>query len=385
MEVKERTEQMNMTELVVFLQTEYPELVQSMKDSNHHYDEENLNPYHLEGDVWTHTMLVTQALEKFKFHNQFDIVKIGAILHDLGKPLAREEVHEKKRARFIGHEGISFHLAVDVVNKIFDRFKPFDAESHSNVNKKILLEAIALHGTLFKMSKTKFEKSFNKMFQYNPALAQTVLGIALADGTGRYYQDEAPETMEQFENKVAPLISKLDSKIQVLTDRDIGPFAGDINDRPYVKIMVGLPASGKSTYAQKEAKTTQAKIISRDNLVEELSEVKGISYDDAWKSDFPFDEVIRDSIRTAVKDGRSIIVDMTHMGPKSRRRSMASIPKEYIKIVTVITEPFNTIVERNAKRVGKTITMKTLVRMMKEFVPPMYNDFDSIEYPNLGV
>ena len=52
------TDKTPMYEIVTKFQLDYPELVKLMKESNHHFSEGNLNPYHLEGDIWCHTMMV---------------------------------------------------------------------------------------------------------------------------------------------------------------------------------------------------------------------------------------------------------------------------------------------------------------------------------------
>ena len=51
------------SDLISWFQLNFPELVQSMKDCSHHYDKDNLNPYHLEGDIFCHTNMVFKNSE----------------------------------------------------------------------------------------------------------------------------------------------------------------------------------------------------------------------------------------------------------------------------------------------------------------------------------
>lgn len=44
-----------------WLMQDHPALVNAMRETSHHFNSEQLNPWHLEGDVWVHTMLVLQA------------------------------------------------------------------------------------------------------------------------------------------------------------------------------------------------------------------------------------------------------------------------------------------------------------------------------------
>ena len=77
----------SMNELIRWFQVEYPNLVDDMQDSNHAFTTNEPNPYHLEGSIWTHTMMVCQRAE---IENSSKILLITALLHDIGKPKARE-------------------------------------------------------------------------------------------------------------------------------------------------------------------------------------------------------------------------------------------------------------------------------------------------------
>lgn len=366
-------------ELVTFIQREFPLLVNAMKQADHHYDSENLNPYHLEGDVWTHTMMVLQEAERLiragLFRNREDELRIAALLHDLGKPMAREEVEETKRVRFIGHEGASFHLAIKVLDSIFDKF--YGREPGSLPMKRNILESISFHDVIWKgLNTDKFEKTFNRRFQFNKRLAELVLGVSLADGAGRFYSESKrqPDTGAVYE-RVMNEIGQLSYPQLISKPRDLKNCTND------VILMVGLPGSGKSTFVEQYIPDNYV-VISRDNLVEEYAQKHGITYDEAWKAE-DFDAVVDKQIRSTISEKRSVVIDKTHMGPKSRRRSLAPFPKSYAKTAVVITEDFDTIVERSIARVGKTITDRVLRDMTLRFRPPTYDDFDYIEYPNL--
>ena len=82
---------------VVFLQTHFPEMVEDMQKAQHHYDWENLNPHHLEGDVWSHQMMVSGQVRDREYGRT---VNIAALCHDLGKPVCRDVRHDTKRVRF---------------------------------------------------------------------------------------------------------------------------------------------------------------------------------------------------------------------------------------------------------------------------------------------
>ena len=48
---------------ITWFQEDYSELHKDMAVCNHNYDTQNLNPYHLESDCWSHTMMVCKIAE----------------------------------------------------------------------------------------------------------------------------------------------------------------------------------------------------------------------------------------------------------------------------------------------------------------------------------
>ena len=58
---------MNINEKVKWLQLNYPKICEDMNDCSHHYNEKYLNQYHLEGNIWSHTMMVAKLSEVFDY------------------------------------------------------------------------------------------------------------------------------------------------------------------------------------------------------------------------------------------------------------------------------------------------------------------------------
>ena len=75
-------------ELAEWFVKTYPDLVESMDASKHAYDQENINPFHYEDRVLSHTWLVFKLSEVFSPANH--LVKWSSLLHYTGKPLSRE-------------------------------------------------------------------------------------------------------------------------------------------------------------------------------------------------------------------------------------------------------------------------------------------------------
>lgn len=111
-------------------------------------------------------------------------------------------------------------------------------------------------------------------------------------------------------------------------------------------ILVGPPATGKSTWVFQTFKEAPY-IINRDVIVEEVASMFGITYDDTFKA--VEDETIKKAkevinnrffkrIKDAVRQDKDIVVDMTHMSAKSRKKSLEIIKgyeNEYNKIAII--------------------------------------------------
>jgi len=123
----------------------FPDLVRDMRNADHNYDSKNLNPYHMEGSVWTHTMMVFNEAVKRGYS---PVVMLAALLHDVGKPKAKEVVHKTKRVRFFGHDGLSYYISCDVLNS-----GVFDFLGLTKHEKQTVLKLTACHSMLFDYKK----------------------------------------------------------------------------------------------------------------------------------------------------------------------------------------------------------------------------------------
>ena len=103
------------------------DIIELMRNTNHNVDSKNLNEYHLEGDVWSHTMLTFfNSFDKCEFNNDikfvFQLAKpICALFHDIGKPECRFVKNEK--VVFYGHESLSISYAVDFLYYLNNIYK----------------------------------------------------------------------------------------------------------------------------------------------------------------------------------------------------------------------------------------------------------------------
>lgn len=119
----------------------FPHLVDLMKSTQHQSE------YHLEGSVWTHSLMAYQhALAK---HGHVRQLLLIALMHDLGKCVMSQirsidlsttalPGHPQLRRSFKNHEGLSFLLASNVLHKLETDLTTSEATE--------VLQAIGLHG-----------------------------------------------------------------------------------------------------------------------------------------------------------------------------------------------------------------------------------------------
>ncbi|KAL0210092.1 hypothetical protein P9112_010176 [Eukaryota sp. TZLM1-RC] len=85
-----------------FVET-YPHLVTRLRNTHHSHASTSHNPYHLEGDVWSHTCAVSVLSSTFSID---PTVFLSCLLHDIAKPMVRVEKmnNGNTRTHFKNHD-----------------------------------------------------------------------------------------------------------------------------------------------------------------------------------------------------------------------------------------------------------------------------------------
>lgn len=151
-------------------------------------------------------------------------------------------------------------------------------------------------------------------------------------------------------------------------------------------MLVGLPASGKSTFrAQFESNIRENLgsmddyyVMSSDDLVEDYALTLGKTYNEVFA-----DEQLRDLIMLetntkfdlAVRAGKTIVIDRTNMSVKSRR-AYVELAKAYkyevdaMVFARPMTDAAHDEWNRRLDRPGKTIPTHVLIDMFRSYVRP---------------
>lgn len=338
----------NSTNLIRYFYKEFPDFVKQMQNCDHNLSLDTPNNYHLEGSVFTHVMMIMKQIQQASYLTDYDkyIYSVIALCHDLGKLEARQIKDGK--VTFYNHDAISAFKAIDVLNRL----------GLYQEEKEVIFQTIAHHTQVFRLTR---QQLFDKLL--DAKLRNTIETFGVFDHDGRFHDNQE---VEKSYTLCEDLVVKYSSQ----------------NAPKTVTVMVGLPASGKSTYIDQNAPEGSF-IVSRDRIVEDLGD--GITYSEKWDSanQKEVDEILQEVFKQAKKENE-VFVDMTHLSTKSRRRTLSHFGKEWKKKCVAILPSLQQLVNNSEERkntTGKFVSDSVVLEMMSRFSSPTYGEgFDEIEW-----
>lgn len=134
---------------------------------------------------------------------------------------------------------------------------------------------------------------------------------------------------------------------------------------PRLFIMCGLPASGKSTFAQQFIKNNDIRYVSRDEIRFSMIK-KDEEYFSREKEVF---RKFAGTIAQTLIDGFDVIADATHLNRISRDKLIRAIDHyttEYTITYIVLETSLETCMERNALRKGRARVPDSVMKSMAE-------------------
>ncbi len=348
------TDEVTRDKLVTWFCQTHPIPVRRMKEVNHFPDDRVDHPFHGEGSVWTHVMMVMTHImcDANLTIYQKNILLLVALFHDLGKPAAfRIKVDTKRNIEkhsFDGHEGVSVFKALDYWGSLE---KEFNFYANSDV-KLLVLELIGRHGTNIIQDDHDIE-FLQKRFR-------------VADKEGA--------------------IRNIDENIFAQYPKVKLAKRGTDKDNKKLVILTGLQGSGKTTYARELDKDGYY-ILSRDDEIltfcEAYDEIN--DYGQAWEYLYSdenrlksFDEYFDRLIIDVSKYQDKVVVDMM-MLTVSQRRKMLNVFSNFEKRSVVFLTSLSELIKINEKR-GKVSTQK-LKDSVRKFIWPLKEEgFVDVKY-----
>jgi len=319
----------------------------------------------------------------FEVFNSLDLLNIPEkmarffpiilLLHDIGKPLARriekEEALKNIKVYYRGHESISAFLSATILS---DLKIPHDI-------RRVIIETLSFHTTLFPlMKKDAKNKTFKRMisgFVNNEVLFSTLIETMICDAVGRFKinggEDDISFLLNTWKEKMIGEFENIPSLKKRASEKTI-------------TILVGLPCSGKTTHVELEK---NVEVISRDAYIEKDAKLLGKTYNELFR-DEKYDKMVSDRLKCASRGETDVFLDMTNLSQKQRRKRLQFFSSEWKKKAIVFFPRLELIKERLEKRnierredpSACIITPNVVSFMIKHFTPPLYVDFDEIEW-----
>ena len=171
-----------MIEFINWFQITYPHLKKSMQECHHNFDDRDTNPYHIEGDCWSHTMMVCKIAELRGYDK---VVQLSAILHDIGKPKSRKINPKNNHVQFFGHEELSAKMAKPLVDDLIQRKMITKLEANE------VLKLIEFHSYLY----TRNEVEIYEKFKNSLELFKHLVELSICDDLGRFSEGMGKSTL----------------------------------------------------------------------------------------------------------------------------------------------------------------------------------------------
>lgn len=145
-------------------------------------------------------------------------------------------------------------------------------------------------------------------------------------------------------------------------------------------VLVGVPASGKSTWVKNQVWAKHIPVVSTDRFVEAHAEKEGKTYSDVFDGYMPIAvRLMANQVLICQANKKDIIWDQTSTTVATRAKKIRMLP-EYRKIAVVFpTPPIEELKKRLASRPGKEIPWEVVQNMIDNWEQPTLEEgFDEI-------
>lgn len=161
--------------------------------------------------------------------------------------------------------------------------------------------------------------------------------------------------------------------------------------KPVCYVMVGLPATGKSTMVNQVVRDmsdhdTRVFVYSTDDLLEAAAKELGSTYDEVFETLIKsVTEAANSSLDVAIRNKHHVIWDQTNLGAKKRAKIVNRMRQAGYRVecgcilLPAGDSQWEDWRHRMASRPGKTIPDNVIESMMDSFVMPTVDEgFDAV-------
>lgn len=171
---------------------------------------------------------------------------------------------------------------------------------------------------------------------------------------------------------------------QIYFDNETDGMPGIQHPGPFIVVLAGLPASGKSTFRSQFK--NDGIHLSTDDIVDDIAKWEGTTYDQVWEREIKAATAsVNTAFRAALKDGASIVWDQTNLTAKKRKGILSQVPAGYYKVCIFIQCHEDLRQKRLASRPGKVIPKHIDDSMRANVVVPTKEEgFDEVLILDMG-
>ena len=339
--------------IVEWFEKNYPVLIKDMKNCDHTHSNGSKNPFHMEGAVFCHTMMVLDLVKN-------DINHIfAAMLHDIGKISTRYE-KSNGRVAFRYHENVSMFKSIDILNH---------AKIEFNIDILLVLKLVAWHGTMWgKTPVSEKLKTLDAMYGHQPEFLKELIDFVQADAYGREYADFIQSELDFLDEQFSYLNNYIPYNTQTFKP----------NQNLDAVFLIGISGSGKSTYLEQNS-LDDFQVISVDNyFYDKKMGYDSVNYEKNIKK--AHDASVH-ALLHAVESRKNIVIDMTNLSVETRGKKLVKIPTtQYNHKAVVFLKGEKLTLENIKKRDHKQLSSEIISKQITQFELPNYDEFDNIEY-----
>ncbi|WP_373070632.1 AAA family ATPase [Sulfurimonas sp.] len=345
----------------------YSEYVTQMRECSYHSNNYT-NLHHLEGDVWSHTMLSFSKGLNFEVSK---VILLSLFFHDIGRIKTRH-INKDGSLSFGDFEGVSCFIAVEMLNKL---------DLSENEKVKILKIIMYQYNVIdfVKYDDISWEK-FVEKYKYDEELVKDLFSYVKCDLFGRFIDKSKAKYYNL--NKILTYEKKASSLNIQIPQKDIA--------KKDVYILVGLPCAGKSTWIEQNFPNSH--VISRDDTVSEIGKRHNVyTYDESSYLEDTNEDISREVdalynqlIKESFEINLPVIIDNTSVTISKRKKWIDKYKDTHNVYAVVFLKSYQQVIDCNTKRTkseNKTVDHETILKQMINFRIPMLNEgFCEVKY-----
>lgn len=336
--------------------------------------------WHGEGNVWTHTRMVVDALLESPDWAAADaagrfVLFTAALLHDISKPATTIVDPETGR---IGQPGHSARGAVDARVILWRAGVPFDLREQ--ICRLISVHQVPFH--IFKGNRAGHSPEYLVRKLSHELDLRQLAALAAADMRGRVFEgmQDVLDDLELFRElareedcfgRPAPFADAF-TRLRYFRGEAVHPQTSYFREaRSRVTVMSGLPASGKNTWV--EANRKGLPVVSFDDAREELGLQHG-------ENDGKAAHLVVDRAKELLRRGQDFVWNATNVSRQLRQKSLDLLLSYGAEVEVVYLElPEAELLRRNRRR-DTTLSNAGIERMLHRWEVVLPTEAHEVHY-----